>query len=139
MRAMVISFVLVAVGGAVGAMARLAMSLLLQRAILIVPLGTFASNVTGCFVMGIVLQLLATADWFDKADLVSDQNRLLFAVGFCGSFTTLSSLVVEMHTLMQRQEIVPAFVYLFATMLGGFACFYAGAALTRTLMQPHAG
>jgi len=132
MRAMVVSFLLVGVGGALGAMTRLGMTILFAHRIVIVPLGTFASNLLGCFVMGIVLQLMLTAEWFSHSGIVSEQNRLLFAVGFCGSLTTLSSMVVEMNTLMQREEFLGAFTYLFFTFVGGFACFYAGTMLVRT-------
>lgn len=135
MPAIAVSFFLVALGGALGAMARLGVTMLMHRTIVIVPLGTFISNLLGCFVMGIVVHLLAEADWFNQSSLVDDQNRLFFAVGFCGSFTTLSSMIVEMNTLMQRDEFFAAFAYLFATFAGGFACFYAGVVLARYLLQ----
>ena len=131
MRAIVVSFLLVGVGGAFGAMTRLGLTLLFAHRIVIVPLGTFASNLLGCFIMGIVLQLMLTAEWFSQATIVTEQNRLLFAVGFCGSLTTMSSMVVEMNTLMQRSEFLGAFTYLFISFAGGFACFYAGAMLVR--------
>lgn len=131
MRALVVSFLLVGTGGALGAMTRLGMTMLLAHRILIVPLGTLASNLVGCFVMGMVLQLMLTAEWFNQSSLVTEQNRLLFAVGFCGSLTTMSSLIVELNTLMQRSEFLGAFTYLFMTFAGGFACFYAGAMLVR--------
>ena len=138
MRAIVVSFLLVGFGGALGAMTRLGFNLLLAHRIVIVPLGTFTSNLVGCLVMGIVLQLLASTEWFDKSTLVTDQNRLLFAVGFCGSLTTMSSMVVEMNTLLQRDEFLNAFTYLFVTFLGGFVCFFAGAMLVRTLVTTQA-
>lgn len=131
MRAIVVSFLLVGAGGALGAMTRLGLNLLLAHKILIVPLGTLAANYLGCFIMGIVLQLMLTADWFNQSGIVSEQNRLLFAVGFCGSLTTLSSMVVELNTLMQRNEFLGAFTYLFLSFAGGFACFYAGAMLVK--------
>ena len=131
MRAVVVSFLLVGVGGALGAMTRLGMNMLLAHKIVIVPLGTFASNLLGCFIMGIVLQLMVTAEWFNQSGIVTEQNRLLFAVGFCGSLTTMSSMVVEMNTLMQREEFLGAFTYLFFTFALGFACFYAGAMLVK--------
>ena len=139
MPAMVLAFLLVALGGALGAVARLSVTLLASRVIVILPLGTFFSNLLGCFVMGIVLHLLTAADWFHEGTLVDEQNRLFFAVGFCGSFTTLSSMVVEMNTLMQRDEFLSAFAYLFATFAGGFACFYAGIILMRHLSQSQGG
>ncbi len=131
MRTIVVSFLLVGVGGAFGAMTRLGLTLMLAHKIVIVPLGTFASNLLGCFIMGIVLQLMLTAEWFSQASIVTEQNRLLFAVGFCGSLTTMSSMVVEMNTLMQRNEFLGAFTYLFLSFAGGFACFYAGAMLVK--------
>lgn len=131
MRAIVLSFALVGIGGALGAMTRLGMTMLLAHRILIVPLGTLASNLLGCFIMGAVLQLMLTAEWFNQSTLVTEQNRLLFAVGFCGSLTTLSSMVVEMNTLMQRSDYLGAFTYLFLSFAGGFACFYAGSMLVR--------
>ncbi len=131
MRAIVMSFLLVGLGGALGAMTRLGMNLALAHRIVFVPLGTFASNLLGCFIMGIVLQLMLTSEWFSQSGIVTEQNRLLFAVGFCGSLTTLSSMVVELNTLMQRDELLGAFTYLFFTFAGGFACFYAGSMLVR--------
>jgi CrcB protein len=111
------------------------MTLLLARTIVIVPLGTFASNLIGCFVMGIVVQLLASPGWLTHTELFTQQTRLFFAVGFCGSFTTLSALVVEMSTLMERGEALSAFAYLCATLIGGFVCFYGGAAIVRSFVQ----
>ena len=135
MPAIAFSFLLVALGGALGAMARLAVTLAMYRSVVILPLGTFISNILGCFVMGIVLQVLAEPGRFTKSELLVDENRLFFAGGGCGSFTTLSSMVVEMNTLLQRDEFFSAFAYLFATFAAGFACFYAGAMLVRLFMQ----
>jgi len=132
MRIVLWSYTFVAIGGALGAMARFALNVVLQRDIAF-PWGTLSANIIGCLVMGIVAQLVASAVWFNEAGIVPDQYRLLFAIGFCGSFTTLSALVMEMHTMLQRNEILNSFAYLMATMLGGFACFYIGFVLTRAL------
>jgi CrcB protein len=126
------SYTFVAIGGALGAMARFALNVLIQRDIAF-PWGTLSANLLGCLVMGIVAQLVATASWFNEAGIIPDQYRLLFAIGFCGSFTTLSALVMEMHTMLQRNELLNSFTYLMATMIGGFAFFYAGFVLTRML------
>lgn len=132
MRAVLWSYGFVAIGGALGAMARFGLNVLMQRDIAF-PWGTLAANLLGCFVMGIVAYLVATSAWFNEAGIVPDQYRLLFAIGFCGSFTTLSALVMEMHTMLQRDELLGAFSYLMATMIGGFAFFYAGFMLLRLL------
>ncbi len=132
MRIVFWSYTFVAIGGALGAMARFALNVLLQRDVAF-PWGTLSANLLGCLAMGVIAQLVASATWFNEAGIIPDQYRLLFAIGFCGSFTTLSALVMEMHTMLQRSEILNSFAYLMATMIGGFACFYIGFVLTRML------
>ena len=132
MRIVALSYFFVAVGGALGAMARFGLNVFLQRDIS-VPWGTLSANLLGCLAMGVIAQLVATSTWFNDAGIVPDQYRLLFAIGFCGSFTTLSAMVMELHTMLQRSEILNSFSYLMVTMLGGFACFYLGFILTRAL------
>ena len=132
MKVVALQYFFVAVGGAIGAMARFALNVFLQRDIAF-PWGTLSANLLGCLVMGAIAQLVATSAWFNDAGIVPDQYRLLFAIGFCGSFTTLSALVMELHTMLQRSELLSSFAYLMATMIGGFACFYMGFALLRAL------
>lgn len=134
-----LSYVFVAVGGALGAMSRFGLIVLVQRGPVALPWGTLAANLLGCFVVGMAAQLVARSEWFNDAGLIPDQYRLLVAVGFCGSFTMLSARVVEMNTMMQQNEIAGAFIYLITTILGGFACFYVGAMLVRSIMQLQAG
>lgn len=132
MRVALWSYAFVAIGGAMGAMARFALNVMLQRDIAF-PWGTLSANLIGCLIMGVVAQLVATAAWFNNAGIIPDQYRLLFAIGFCGSFTTLSALVMEMHTMLQRNELLNSFAYMMVTMVGGFAFFYMGFMLTRIL------
>jgi len=127
-----LSYLFVAVGGALGAMARFALNVFLQRDIAF-PWGTLSANLLGCLAMGVIAQLVASAAWFNEAGVIPDQYRLLFAIGFCGSFTTLSALVMELHTMLQRNEILASIAYIMATMVGGLACFYMGFMLTRML------
>jgi CrcB protein len=126
------SYAFVALGGAIGAMARFGLNVLLQRDVAF-PWGTLSANLLGCLAMGMIAQLVATAAWFNEAGIIPDQYRLLFAIGFCGSFTTLSALVMELHTMLQRNELLHSFVYFTATLVGGYACFYLGFMLTRVI------
>lgn len=132
MKIIALSYLFVAVGGALGAMARFALNVFLQRDIAF-PWGTLSANLLGCLAMGVIAHLVASAAWFNEAGVIPDQYRLLFAIGFCGSFTTLSALVMELHTMLQRNEILASFAYIMATMVGGLACFYIGFMLTRML------
>lgn len=129
------SYLTVALGGAIGAMARYTLSGVVLTSSGSIPLGTLVSNLLGCLFMGVIAQLAAGSPWFNDAGFFPDHYRLLFAVGFCGSFTTLSALVFEMSEMLQRELVGMAFVYFAATMLGAFACFYVGATVVRLLLQ----
>ena len=132
MKLVALSYFFVAIGGALGAMARYALNVALQRDVAL-PLGTLSANLLGCLIMGVVAQLVAHSEWFNASGIIPDQYRLLFAVGFIGSFTTLSAFIFELNVFMQRNDILTAFSYLLATIVGGFACFYAGVVLARLL------
>lgn len=119
-------------------MARFALTVMLQRGAVALPWGTLATNVLGCFFVGVIAQLVAHSSWFNQGGWIEDQYRLLFAVGFCGGFTTLSAFVLEINTLLQRDDVVDAFLYLALTFIGAFASFYAGVALTRSLLATQA-
>jgi len=134
MHTVMYSYLFVAAGGAIGAMARFGLNEMLQRD-LEFPWGTLIANLLGCLVMGFIAQLIASSAWFNDAGIIPDQYRLLFAVGFCGSFTTLSSLVMEVNTLLQKNEIFYSFSYFVGTLIGGFACFYIGVMCVRMVMQ----
>ena len=134
MHVILYSYLFVAAGGAIGAIARFALNVFLQRDVEY-PWGTLTANLLGCLVMGLIAQLIAGTTWFNDAGIIPDQYRLLFAVGFCGSFTTLSSMVVELNTMLQKNEIFYSFSYLVGTLVGGFACFYLGIVVIRTFMQ----
>ena len=134
MHTVMYSYLFVATGGAIGAMARFGLNEMLQRD-LEFPWGTLAANLLGCLVMGFIAQLIASSAWFNDAGIIPDQYRLLFAVGFCGSFTTLSSLVMEVNTMLQKNEIFYSFSYFVGTLIGGFACFYIGIMCVRMVMQ----
>ena len=119
-------------------MARFALNVVMQRDTPF-PWGTLSANLLGCLVMGVIAYFVAASAWFNEAGIVPDQYRLLFAIGFCGSFTTLSALVMEIHTMLQRGELFQSFTYMTATMVGGFAFFYAGFVLTREVMPLSSG
>ena len=134
MKTIALAYLFVGVGGALGAMARFELNVFLQRDTPF-PWGTLAANLLGCLAMGVIGYLVVASEWFNQAGIIPDQYRLLFAIGFCGSFTTLSALVMEIHTMLLRHELFHSFTYLAVTMVGGFAFFYLGFVVTRSLMQ----
>ena len=127
----VLAFLVVGLGGAVGAMSRFGLTQATLRYSASWPVGTLASNLLGCFIMGGLVELLSRISWLGEGGVITDHNRLLFGVGFCGAFTTLSSFILEMSTMMQRNETGLAFGYLLVTIAGGYAAFTLGALIIR--------
>lgn len=60
MRIVALSYMFVAIGGALGAMGRFSLNILLQRDIDF-PWGTLTANLAGCFVMGVIAYFVASA------------------------------------------------------------------------------
>ncbi|HNP35194.1 MAG TPA: fluoride efflux transporter CrcB [Woeseiaceae bacterium] len=134
MHPIVYASLFVALGGALGALARFALNLSLNVNTEF-PWGTLAANFLGCMIMGVLAQCIVNAHWFHQSGIFPEQYRLLFVVGFCGSFTTLSALVFEVSAMLQRDEILASFSYLMVTIVGGFVCFYIGVVATRGLLS----
>ena len=86
----------IAVGGALGSMARHAVNVLVQHRFLAsgFPGSTFVVNVVGCLTIGALAGLVATA----RLDL-SEQARAFLFVGVLGGFTTFSSFGLDTFVL----------------------------------------
>jgi len=81
---------LVFIGGGIGAATRYGTTLLAGKWFGTgFPWGTLAVNLTGCFLIGIVLGLA------EKSNLVQPSTRLFFVTGFLGGLTTFSSYAME--------------------------------------------
>ena len=83
---------LVALGGAVGCVARYGVGILLDPKHLpqAIPYATLLVNILGSLVLGYVLAQIAA-----HPDPQHETTRLLVGVGFCGGFTTMSTFAVE--------------------------------------------
>ncbi len=121
------NILLVAAGGAIGAAARYLVGLwLAARLGPDFPWGTFFANVTGSFLIGVVLVLV-------EGGTLPAGARLFFAVGIMGGYTTFSSYSYETLALLTDGEIVKAFVYVFGQLLLGFFGVYLGVVAGRFL------
>jgi CrcB protein len=114
---------LVALGGAVGSVARWLVGQALGGAGRALPWGTLAVNVAGSLALGLVLSV-----W--PADRPS-AGRLLLGVGFCGGFTTFSTLSAELVAMVQRGQGARAGAYAAASLAAGILAMLAGLALGR--------
>ena len=115
----------IAVGGAMGTLARY----VVERAVVAdpagIPWGTLTVNIVGSFVLGIVVTLV-TERWPDDRFL-----RPLVAVGFCGGFTTFSTFAVEIDQRFRHGHGGIAAAYLIASLLAGLGAALTGITLAR--------
>ena len=117
-------FLLVFIGGGLGAMARYFVTTNLAGKLGSFPLGTFAANILGSFFMGLVVGIIA-----GRASL--ENFRLLAAVGFLGGFTTFSTFSAETLNLIQGGQIFSAAINIFGSVIAGIFAVFAGLSLTK--------
>ena len=117
----------IAVGGGFGALARYGLALALPTHPGQFPWGTFVANVTGCFLIG-VLMVLITEVW-SAHRLV----RPFLGVGFLGGYTTFSTYAVETRGLLAPGDVPVAFAYLGGTLVAALVAVILAVWLTREL------
>ncbi|BEL10191.1 fluoride efflux transporter CrcB [Actinoplanes sichuanensis] len=114
---------LVALGAAVGAPLRFLTDRIMQaRFGAAFPWGTLAVNVTGSFVLGLVLGLP-----------LAPGVVALLGTGFCGALTTYSTFSWEILTLSRRREILAATGYALLSITAGMGAAMIGGALGHML------
>jgi len=84
------------------------------------PYGTLAVNALGCFVIG-VLASMGQGKFHTVPEI-----RLFFMVGFCGAFTTFSSLILETDHLFKSGQMLHAYGNILISLAAGFAAFALG-------------
>jgi CrcB protein len=93
------------------------------------PYGTFIVNVSGAFVIGLVLAYLTQRS--DADPLL----RLFLVTGFLGGYTTFSSYVWEALALAEQQAWLRAAVYVLGSNVLGLIGVWLGATLARVASQ----
>lgn len=117
---MPLTLLLVAAGGAAGAVARYLVSLRVQAWVGTgFPWGTLAVNLIGCVLLGLVM-------WLTTGFVATPEGRALVAVGFLGAFTTFSTFGIETVLLLQRGELVRAGGYVMASVVFGVLGAFIG-------------
>jgi CrcB protein len=115
----------IAAGGGLGTLARYGVDRWLATPGFGFPWPTLVVNLVGSFLLGLVVTL-ATERWSPTRYV-----RPFAAIGFCGGFTTFSTMVIEIAQRGQHGRAGLAALYLVVTLLAGLAAVVAGVALAR--------
>lgn len=119
----------VALGGALGALARYAVAGWVQTGLGVAfPAGTFAVNAAGSLLLGLFARL--AEGW-----ALAPETRALVAIGFLGAFTTFSTFSVEGLALLQAGDWGRAALYLGGGVAVGLAAAAAGLALGGVMLR----
>ncbi|WP_245671752.1 fluoride efflux transporter CrcB [Nocardia amamiensis] len=124
-RAHGVVLLVVAAGGALGALARYGLAQGLPAHPDHFPMATFVANVSGCFLIG-VLMVAVTEIW-----AVPRLLRPFLGVGVLGGFTTFSTYANEIRGLLRPDTIAVAFAYSAGTVICALLATAAAMWLTR--------
>ena len=122
------NWIAVAVGGALGAMARYAISTwIFQVSSHKFPYATLTVNVLGSFVMGILFVIII------ERSALPVEMRSLWMIGFLGAFTTFSTFSLDALGLWQNGHLFMALLYVLATVVLCLLAISSSIWLTRLL------
>ena len=121
-------YFLIAVGGALGSMARYWVgSMVANRMGTKFPYGTFVINITACVIIGFSLTLLAR-----RAD-INPAWRFLVPVGFIGAYSTFSTYEWETLSTIRSGAFLLAALYAVSSLILGLAAVWGGSVIAEIL------
>lgn len=115
------AFLIVGMGGFIGAVARYGISEFMTTEKF--PYGTFIVNLLGSFILGFLL--------FHQLEVggISQEWRLFLCVGIMGAFTTMSAFSAETFGMLERQENMMALANIILNVGGSIAAVFLGRAV----------
>lgn len=123
------SLLLVAAGGALGALLRHGVSVLVYRFVpASFPWGTLAANLSGCFLIGVLWALS------QRVPFPTGVGLFVFT-GMIGAFTTFSTYGLESLQLMQEGKVGLGLAYVAISTVVGIALVAAGMAAMRAVLH----
>lgn len=121
-------YVVVGIGGFLGAVARYVVGNYIgSRYGVRFPYGTFVINMTGSFLIGLVLTVLARTT-------ASPYWRYLIPIGFIGAYTTFSTFEYETLRAVQDGQVTTGLLNITLSVVVGFLAVWAGAAMGRVFV-----
>lgn len=120
-----IECIVVGAGGFIGAVCRYLIGLIPVNENLAFPVKTFAINILGSFIIGLIAGLAL------KNNALNPRAVLFLKVGICGGFTTFSSFALETGDLIKGGNTAMALVYVILSVTAGVAAVFGGQAAVR--------
>jgi len=111
---------LVFIGGGFGSVLRYVIGKFLNNSETGIPYGTFAANILGSLLIGVILGYAA------KNEALTENHTLILATGFCGGFTTFSTFAYENHVFLKSGDFTSFAFYTIASFVVGFLAVFAG-------------
>lgn len=119
---------LIGCGGFIGTIARYAVTTMVYRLLgASFPYGTLTVNILGCLLIGFV----STAA--EERDMIAHSTRLYLTIGILGGFTTFSAFGYETLTILRLGNILPATLYVLASVVTGLVGVWLGGLLARAV------
>ena len=120
----------IAAGGALGAVGRYGLAVALPHGADEFPWSTLVANVLGCFAIGVLMVLVV--ERLSKSRLV----RPFFVTGLLGGFTAFSTYAVDTRALLAAGRPAVAAAYLVGTLVLGLLAVVAALRLTEQALRP---
>jgi len=120
------NLLLVFVGGGFGSALRYVLGKWLNNTQNGIPYGTFAANILGSLLIGIILGIAL------KNNSITENHTLLLATGFCGGFTTFSTFAYENHIFLKAGDFTSFALYTIASFVIGFLAVFLGLFLAKS-------
>ncbi len=123
-----IKYLVIGIGGFIGAITRYVLAAWIgQRWGRSFPLGTFIINVSGSFLIGLLMTLMV--ERFTE----NPQWRLFLVVGFLGGYTTFSTFEYETGKLMNDGEFLYAALNVVLSVGAGFVALKTGEVIAKVM------
>jgi CrcB protein len=113
-------WLVIGIGGFIGALLRFLISGWIQNGVVTFPLGTLGVNFIGSFFVSLVLYLSEYRGFF------SEEIRIFLTIGVLGSFTTMSTFSFESFKLLEQGEIGALSLNVAGTLILTFLAVYLG-------------
>lgn len=120
---------MVAVGGAIGSVARFLITLLMTRLFPNpFPYGTLTANLIGCLTIGILMALFSTK-------IEHPEMKLFFTTGMMGGLTTFSTFSYESVNLLRSDDFIKGIINISLTLFGCLLLTFMGFRISLYLFQ----